>query len=399
MFLIFALLAGFFIAAEYGLTRPVSHSLFLSTYSAAAFPYAWLAAIPLNALIVSLYNRYLARIGPLAMLITFGIAIALLNGITALLIPTFPEIIWLHFLWKDVYILFMFKQLWSMVHVTIDASRAKYLYGLFFAAGSIGGLSGNMIPAFFAERTGSEALLFCTIPIYALVILFYWLAYRRSSLPDQPLDINAKNSFADAWKLTYSSLFLRGLLLLVILMQVSSSLFEYQFNWYLERTFENRDLLSQYLGKLMGVVNFTSAAIQLGGSYLLVRFFGIRGAHAFIPLFLCGSTILSGIWGSLAFASFSFIAVKAIDYSLFGVLRELLYPSLTMEEKFRAKSVIDVFAYRTSRSLASLLVLGLQYSAGAGLIFLLQGSQVLLCAAWIGVIFVMFRQKKQPVPA
>ena len=391
-FLIFALLVGFFISAEYGLTRPVSHALFLSTYSSAAFPYAWLAAIPLNGLVVALYNRYLARIGPLRMLTIFGCVIALLNTVTALLLPHFPDLILFHFLWKDVYILFMFKQLWSMVHMTIDATRARYLYGLFFAVGSMGGLAGNIIPALFATRTGSEMLLLGTLPIYGLIILFYRFAYNCSALPGQPLDIEGNNSFGDAWKLTYSSLFLRCILILVILMQVSSSLFEYQFNWYLERTFADKDLLSQHLGKLMGIVNLASGAIQLGGSFLLVRLFGLRGAHAFIPIFLAGSAILSGVWNSLALVSFSFIAVKAIDYSLFGVLRELLYPSLTIEEKFRAKSVIDVFAYRTSKSIASLLVLALQYSAGAGLIFFLQGSQVLLCAIWVGVIFMMFRQ-------
>jgi ATP/ADP translocase len=42
---------------------------------------------------------------------------------------------------------------------------------------------------------------------------------------------------------------------------------------------------------------------------------------------------------------------RSIFLSLFGVIREMLYVPLQLDEKFRAKAIIDVFAYRTSKAL------------------------------------------------
>ena len=57
--------------------------------------------------------------------------------------------------------------------------------------------------------------------------------------------------------------------------------------------------------------------------------------------------------------SLCFGAVKALDYSIFGIIKEQLYIPLGINEKFKAKAIIDVFAYRSSKALASLLILGL----------------------------------------
>ncbi|MDQ5956577.1 MAG: antiporter, family, partial [Chlamydiota bacterium] len=63
LFIIGAMLCGFFILADYSIIYPVSNSLFISTYGTHFFPYAWLVSIPLNLLLVGLYNKYLPKFG------------------------------------------------------------------------------------------------------------------------------------------------------------------------------------------------------------------------------------------------------------------------------------------------------------------------------------------------
>ncbi|MGE5196757.1 MAG: hypothetical protein ACM3JI_05450, partial [Anaerolineae bacterium] len=62
-FFICAMICSFFICADYALIRPVSNSVFITFFSAKAFPYAWLATVPLNLFAVAVYNRYLPRWG------------------------------------------------------------------------------------------------------------------------------------------------------------------------------------------------------------------------------------------------------------------------------------------------------------------------------------------------
>src|SRR4051812_28421181 len=108
LFILFVMLTNFLISAEYSITRPASNSLFLAMFSSKALPWVWLFTLPLNFGLVALYNRYLNRFGPLRMWAAVSCGIVLVNGVTGLLLPTVPWLIFLQFAWKDIYILLMF---------------------------------------------------------------------------------------------------------------------------------------------------------------------------------------------------------------------------------------------------------------------------------------------------
>lgn len=114
-----------------------------------------------------------------------------------------------------------------------------------------------------------------------------------------------------------------------------------------------------------------------------------------IPLVLCASGLLSVAYPTFAMVSFSFVFVKAIDFSLFGVLREMLYIPLTLDEKYRAKAVIDVFAYRSSKALVSITVLAIQAMAGAAILFYVNTLSIALFIAWMGLVWFMFKKRPE----
>ena len=144
------MLSGFFIAAEYGITRPASQSLFLTLFSTATLPWVWLATVPLNLFVIYLYNRFLPKIGPGSMLTLVACIAIGINSAMPFILPIFPPMIFLQYAWKDIYILLMFKQLWSITHSTIPAARAQYLYGIIFGMGTLGSVLGSIIPGAFA---------------------------------------------------------------------------------------------------------------------------------------------------------------------------------------------------------------------------------------------------------
>ncbi len=390
LFVFFAMLTCFCIGLEYAITRPASQSIFLSLFSTEALPYAWLWTVPLNLAVVTLYNRLSPRFGPLRTLGLAALAISAIHLLTVFLLPVFPKFIFFQYCWKDIYILLMFKQLWSMIHSTVSSSKAKALYGAIFGMGTVGSILGSSVAGFFATRIGSENLFLLTLPIYALLFFAYARAYRVSSLLEipQPEQILAREGFS----LIAKNRYLLGVLLLVVCMQVSVALVEYRFNHAIEIAIPSQDLRTAAVGKLMGLINILSLLLQFAGSFLLLQFLGLRRSHFLIPILLSSTAILTLFNPSFAAIALAFITTKSVDFSLFGVIREMLFVPLKHDEKFRAKAVIDVFAYRTSKAAASLLLLTLQFWVGSQVFALTGTISLAIFALWLATVALLFRK-------
>ena len=62
------MICSFLITSEASIIKAVSNSVFIASYSANFLPFAWLALLPLNLVVVSAYNRFLPKIGCFKML-------------------------------------------------------------------------------------------------------------------------------------------------------------------------------------------------------------------------------------------------------------------------------------------------------------------------------------------
>lgn len=393
-FVFFSMVVGFLISSEYAITRPASSAIFLSLFSSRAIPWVWLISVPVNLFVICLYNRFLPRFGPLKMVGSVGLITIFINLLSAFSPLFCPSLIFIQFVWKDIYILLMFKQLWSMIHSTISPQRAKYLYGFIFSIGTLGAIIGSFIPSFFAVALGSEFLFLFTLPLYTLLYFSYAAAFRRSDLnhscfsENLTLDPRPKEGFS----LIFRSKFLLAVLTLVLFMQVSVGLMDYQFNIHLETNIFDKDLRTAYCGRLVGLTNILSGLFQVFGGFLMIHFLGLRGSHLFIPFVLLSNAVFCWIVPSFAVISFSYAFLKSIDFSLFGVIREMLYIPLKLDEKFRAKAIIDVFAYRSSKALVSLCMLALQFFAGAHLLQIASFLSIVVFIAWITTIAFFFKK-------
>lgn len=391
------MLCGFLISAEYAIIRPVSNSVFLTAYGTSFFPYAWIAAVPLNFVIVALYNKYLPHLGCFKMFLSIASVVATVNLFCAFYLSQIPSLSFFFYVWKEIYIMLMFQQLWSVIHSMVAFERAKYLYGLLFASGGFGAAVGSILPGFFAVKIGSEPLLFASLPIYLLLMLCFRLALKQTpeGVAMKLAPENKKSSleaFSHGMKLIVGSRYLTFILCIVVLMQLCTTLIDYQFNFVLERTILNKDLRTECTGRVLGMVHTTTIGLQLIGSFLLIHYLGVKRSHLLIPLLLSLGSVAFLFFPTFAVISFGFISIKACDFSLFGVIREMLYIHLKPDEKFRAKSVIDVFAHRSSKALASLLILALQILFASRLSAILSWACVALFITWLILVGFIFKQ-------
>ncbi|KAG6559924.1 MULTISPECIES: Npt1/Npt2 family nucleotide transporter [Candidatus Rhabdochlamydia] len=395
LFIMGAMLCGFFILADYSIIYPVSNSLFISTYGTRFFPYAWLVSIPLNLLLVGLYNKYLPKLGCLKTYLILASSVVTINYCCALLIKQYSFLSFFLYVWKDVYIMLMFQQLWSVIHSTVSLKRAKYLYGIFFGVGGLGSLSGSLLPGFFAMKVGSESLLYMTLPLYLCLTAAFILTLKQSNAGASLLlkeKKDAKDALMHGIQLILNSRILVFIALSVLFMQLSATLIDYQFNTFLEKFITVKDLRTEYTGRMQAIGLSFTVFMQFFGTYLLVQRVGIKRLHIALPFILCIMSILCFLFPSFGIVTFTVILLRSYNSSLFSIIKEMLYIPLNPDQKFRAKAFIDVFLFRFAKIFASLIILGLQFILTTLLLPVLNWISISVYVTWI--VFAVYLFKK-----
>lgn len=404
LFILCAMICGFCITCEYAVTKPVSYSVFISHFTASGLPYAWLATVPVNLLLIMLYGKCLEKFGCFKTAF-FSISLTTsLNLIAMMTLKDHPALSFIHFVYKDIYVLMMFQFLWSVIHSTISSKRSKYLYGFLYAMGGLGASFGSFIPALLATKTGSEKLLLATPIVYSVFIFSYKaLLSSRERMKAAEADIGSiefkKKDTTGGFSLIHQSRYLKFILLIVVFMQVTASLIDFQFNTYLQEAFPSKDLRTAYLGKLFSVVHSINIFIQLFGAYALVRLAGLRKSHFFVPAFFMINLVTFLFFPVFRVVTLCYGCIKSFDYSLFSLIKEMLYVPLKLEEKFKAKAVIDVFAYRSSKALSSLFVLGLQLLALPSVTQIVSWAMLLIFILWLLSVLFLFKSKEKELLA
>jgi ATP:ADP antiporter, AAA family len=402
LFILCVMLCGFCITSEYSITKPVSYSVFISCFSTSFFPYAWLCGMPINLLVVYLYNKLLPKLGCFKMVVLTTSLVVLINILSTKLLIFYPKLSFFHFIWKDIYVLLMFQHLWSVIHSTIDIKKAKYLYGIIYGFGGLGSVLGSFVPGFLATRIGSENLLFSTCIFYFVFTVSYKLALKmRDKISESGKEIQDialdKKDTKGGFKLILQSRYLRFILLIVVFMQLSAALVDFQFNTYLEALIPQKDLRTEYYGKLFGLIHSVNVFFQVCGSFAILHFIGLRRSHILIPI-LFGLNIVTFIFFPVfRIISICFATIKSFDYSVFGILKEMLYIPLGVNEKFKAKAVIDVFAYRSSKALSSFIILGLQLIFSTSITAIISWALLAVFILWMSMSIMLF--KKQDLAA
>lgn len=396
-FLFCVFMCAICITSEYAISRSASSAFFISFFSVKFLPFTWVATVPASLFLVFLYNRFLPTFG-CQKIFSITISLILLVNIACIfLIEKSATMVFIHSVWKEIYILLIFQQLWSVINSTITITRAKYLYGIIFGIGGIGGVIGGLLSAKYALLWGSAHLFILSCLFCILLTIAFYFMLKTGNLPT-PKAFNvdtlesAKPSIWMGIKLIKNSRFLTCLLIIVILIQLGSALTEYQFNTILQREVLDLDLRTKFYAKVFIVINACSAVLQFAGTFLLVQLLGLKNCYLLLPIILVGNGLATIFYPTLRVMSFSFTTLKCFEYSIFGILKEMLYIPLKTEEKFHSKAVIDIFAYRSAKIFASVLIMTFQFmELKLDILNILSFSSAMVFVLWLLIVPVMFR--------
>lgn len=377
---------------EYGITRPAAESLFISVHGSAALPKAW-AAIAVTALLATvIFNRLISQLPYQWVFVGTGLFVGCTNLFISQSLSAVPSLAFFLYVWKDVYILLLIEQLWAVINSTYSTRTAKSLYGFVTGVGAIGSISGNQISRTLAERLGTENLLVLSLPLFVLIgALFFWASRVRRRIPIAETDRTHRidpATFSDksGFRLLIGAPLLVSILALVCFMQVSTALVDFNYKRFVELSIELKDARTTYLAGVLQFVNATSAVLQFIVAAPFIHYLGIKLTHLSIPAFLATTVGWFFLFPALPVISIAFVSIKAIDYSIFRIAKEILYIPASVEEKYKTKAVIDVFAYRGTKILSSVAILSLGTLSGASLPRMLSAAILVVMVVWMAAI-------------
>jgi AAA family ATP:ADP antiporter len=363
-------LFAYLVLASYAIARPPIESMFLAAHQSRGLPAVWLAVAATVLVAVGAMRRAVARWSLTRVFIGAAVASSIiLAALLSARAAGVPGASFALYVWKDVYVVVLIELFWSIANVISPAARARWTYGLYCLAGSLGGASGNLLVGALSQRIGSAAATWLVIPLLAAGCLACLAvgSGARAAIAAPVVAALPPGGAAQPGVVVRRSKTLLIMLAVVVVAQLTITLIDFQFNAVVEREITDVDTRTAAIGRVYAVVDLASMLLQVASGPLLTAI-GVPATLVAVPLVL--GLALVGVAAVPRFSSVaaSKIASKSLDYSIFRVAKELCYVPLGYAEKTQGKAIVDVLVYRLAKAGASLLLLGLAAAHVTGLV-------------------------------
>ena len=381
----------FMVLFSYPIARSVATSIFYEHYSSSDYSFATGITILFLTGVIWLANKLQKRVGIHYLYATIGTVTALVLVISKLFlameIRPFAYVI---FATKEIYIVLMVHLFLAFCNNYFSLDEIKKLYGPLGAVASVGGIAGGLLTSTVATNWGSDAVLYiAAIVIFVTIIPFLLTKGEKMVHIEKSENIHLSPLESIKGVVPYVILVAS----MVALTQFIIFIADLQFNIVFESAIKLKDARTDFLGKLYSSINAVTLVIQV----ILIRFLFTKLSNKNIllslPVIYLALIVSAVSIGSnlIMVASTVFVLLKAADYSVYTVAKEILYYPLNNKQKYGTKYITDIWGYRISKGI---LALGLS-AIGFKSLFPLNILQCIFISLWIIVIIMIFRQQKK----
>ncbi|MEM6731362.1 MAG: Npt1/Npt2 family nucleotide transporter [Myxococcota bacterium] len=307
--------------------------------------------------------------------------------------PSEPTV-WAFYLFGDLFNTVMVASFFAFANDAIPPEAAKRLYGIIGLGGVAGGAFGTTTLRATLGLIDRSGWLLISAGVMALIVGVAFVAarYAEPAAEKRP-PMAAKPETKDAGalasaRLVFRSRYLLGLVALVAVYELVSTILDFQFTATVEH-FSSLGVLDldEAFSSLYAFTNVTALLVQLLLTSFVMQRFGVGVALLVLP----GAALLGSVGFVLVPIYFTGAALSASDnafnYSINQSARETLYTVTSREEKYKAKAFIDMFVQRTAKSLGVgvNLVMAASIASFAGVRYLSLVTIPLL-VVWIFVV-------------
>lgn len=380
---------AFLILCAYGVVRPVAESRFLAVHGSAMLPWAWVGVAVAAAALVAFYQRAARHLDAGTLLGRTAVVSVVSLAVIAFWISRDEGTgVFALYVWKDVHVVLLIEALWTSANLVFQTRTARWAYGLFCAAGSVGDLSGSLLSSTLEKQLGfvpalaaSGALLALTAGVARLFARRAPVSFPPGAATDDPL---RKTSLA----VLRRSDILVWMIAMVFAVQVAITLVDFLYNQTVEREIAVAQDRTEFIGNVYAAIAVAALALQFG-SALVLRFWGAPRTLVTVPAVLLALVTGFVLMPSVAVMVVVKVASKAFDYSVYRTAKEVIYIPLDYEEKTHGKALGDMLTYRVAKAGASLLLVAM---VSLGVTSLAPVLTLVVLAIWVAVASVVGRR-------
>jgi len=279
-----------------------------------------------------------------------------------------------YFVWVSVFNLFVVATFWSLMADVFNREQAGRLFGFIWAGASTGGLVGPAIANQLAVPLGAINLLPISAAILMLSLVFMKLVIRRRGVRTETAAVGAAPApethgvgggvFA-AFAQVARSPYLLGIVAFVVFMTWVSTFLYLEQQAFVAKVFTSADERTRFFGGIDFWVQAASLVIQLLLFGRLFKWVGLRVILVSVPVIMTAGYALFALAPRFMVLVVVYAVRRVGDYALTRPCRDALFTVVSREEKYKAKSLIDTFAYRGGDALSGSLYKALTGGLGA----------------------------------
>ncbi len=290
------------------------------------------------------------------------------------------------YVWSAVFNLFAVSIVWSLFADILGTARARRAYGPIAAGGTIGTLVGPLVTRAVAETIGVAGVLLITAALLEVAVLGVArvraaaaeLPAEAPAPPDRPIGGGALDGIAHVARSPY----LAAIVGYVLCTATAATFLYLQQAQITHAELATKLERVRYFADLDIYVAIATLALQLAIVGRLLGRFGPGVVLAVLPLVQATGISLLAIAPSLTTLAVVQILGRSATHGLTRPARELLFTVLARADKYRAKNVIDVVAYRFGDVGSGWLFDGLTVLGGSGA---LVAVALPVCAGWFAL--------------
>lgn len=277
------------------------------------------------------------------------------------------------YLWVTAFSLLNLSVFWSFMSHIFSKEQGKRLFAFIGAGASAGAIVGPAIPTLFAEALGLDNLmLMAALGLLLVIPIILYLYQAQSSGHTSEVCISSRSAkkiggnWWSGFKDTFSNKYLLGIAIF-ILMYVFISSFIY---------FQQKNLLAdfsraeraQILGGIDWIVNLLTFIFAFTITGRLIKRMGMGFTLASVPVLLIFGFLILAVAPVIVVLLGLQIGRRVGNFSITRPAREMLFSTVSEEERFKAKPVIDVVVYRGGDAVSGSLFAILTDGLGLGLV-------------------------------
>jgi AAA family ATP:ADP antiporter len=276
------------------------------------------------------------------------------------------------FVWLSVANLFVVTVFWAFMTDLFSNEQGKRLFGFISIGGSLGAIIGGSITAWLVKPIGAANLLLVSgimFEVAAQSVRFFPADFARGQQTSQDRRAEDAAIGGSLWSgIThiFRSPYLFGLFAFIIFYSTTSTWAYFQQSDLAGHGFADRAARTTFFANLDRSVNTLTLLGQLFLTGRLLKWFGVTPTLIIMPALSLIGFIFIGVTPLLAVLAVFQVLRRAATFAFMRPAREVLFTVLRREDKYKAKSVIDTFAYRVGDQLGAWSYRGLN-ALGFGL--------------------------------